>query len=171
MNIILTSLTFRYILNYWELPWINILIFSVFLSSTLPVNIVNILKDLGASSKVWQVIDGEGTINGGASMSLFILLVKIAKKSLQTPFDITFTICRSYIEGLLVGLIFGFVGVYWLSKIVHDYKLIALITFVLAELVFFMCEFTFSFMRCSGVLALIALGLFFAAFGKTSIYE
>ena len=51
----------------------------------------------------------------------------------------------------------------------RDDVLTALITFITCYILFYLAEFTF--IKVSGILGIVTLGLFMSAFGKTNIYS
>ena len=75
---------------------------------------------------------------------------------------------RSAGGGPILGVIIGLIGSLWLRKIVRDEVLTATITFIACYLGFYIAEFTF--IKVSGILTMIGLGLFMSAFGKVNIY-
>ena len=56
-----------------------------------------------------------------------------------------------------------------MGKVIRDDTLSAMLTFLLAYISFYLAEFTF--LKTSGILTVIAVGLFWSAFGKTKIYS
>lgn len=68
-----------------------------------------------------------------------------------------------------MGLIFGVISVYWIKKIFNDEILVLNITIISCYMVFFVAEHVSFGFRMSGILALVSLGLFMSAFGRTRI--
>ena len=75
---------------------------------------------------------------------------------------------RTAVGGPLLGIACGVVFSIWLRKIIRDEVLTVTVTFVACYICFYFAEFTF--FKVSGILAIVSLGLFMSAFGKTSIY-
>jgi NhaP-type Na+/H+ or K+/H+ antiporter len=71
------------------------------------------------------------------------------------------------IGGVILGLIFGIVSTYWIRRIFNDGILVVNITVISCYLVYFIAD-NMS-IRISGIIALVSLGLYMAAFGKTRI--
>lgn len=69
----------------------------------------------------------------------------------------------------MLGLVFGIISVYWIKKIFNDEILVLNITIISCYLVFFVAEHVNFGFRMSGILALVSLGLFMSAFGRTRI--
>lgn len=70
--------------------------------------------------------------------------------------------------GPILGFIMGLIGSLWLRRVIRDDVLTSTITFICCYIVFYFAEFTF--FHVSGILAIVVLGLFMSAFGKTKIY-
>ncbi len=75
---------------------------------------------------------------------------------------------RNAIGGPILGILVGYIGSLWLRRIIRDDLLSSTATFVLCYILFYVAEFTF--VRVSGILSIIGLGLFMSALGKTKIY-
>jgi NhaP-type Na+/H+ or K+/H+ antiporter len=71
--------------------------------------------------------------------------------------------------GLVLGLIFGIVSVYWIKKIFNDEILVLNITIVSCYLSFFISEHVQLGVAISAVIAVVSLSLLMAAFGRTRI--
>jgi NhaP-type Na+/H+ or K+/H+ antiporter len=71
--------------------------------------------------------------------------------------------------GMILGLIFGILSVFWIKKIFNDETLVLNITIISCYLVFFVAENVDFGIKISGILALVSLGLFMSAFGRTRI--
>ena len=74
---------------------------------------------------------------------------------------------RSAGGGPLLGIACGLLSSIWLRRVIRDQVLLSVITFFTCYLVFYFSEFTD--LKVSGILALVALGVFMSAYGKTSI--
>jgi NhaP-type Na+/H+ or K+/H+ antiporter len=75
---------------------------------------------------------------------------------------------RTSIGGPILGIIFGFFMSWWMKKIIRDSVLSVMVTFVGAFLCFYVAEFTW--LKVSGILSIVCLGLYFSAVGKRKIY-
>lgn len=67
-----------------------------------------------------------------------------------------------------MGLIFGVLVSVWMKKIIRDQTLSIVITIVGSYLSFHLCEFTW--LRFSGVVAVVVQGIFLAGRVKRKIY-
>ena len=75
---------------------------------------------------------------------------------------------RVSLGGPLLGIVVGFIVSFWMKKVIRDTVLSVNITFIGAFLCFYVAEFTW--VKVSGILSIVALGLFFSAVGKRKIY-
>jgi NhaP-type Na+/H+ or K+/H+ antiporter len=68
----------------------------------------------------------------------------------------------------LLGVFFGFCISYWIKRIIRDNVLSVTVTVVGAYMCFWVAEFTF--LKVSGILSIVTLGLYMSAVGKRKIY-
>ena len=164
----LTASSLLYILDYSDvLSWGDALLLGSILSATDPVAVVALLKEVGASKKLATLIEGESLLNDGTAMVLFTVILEIAKGNDVGVDYVAFSFMRMSFGGTLLGLIAGGAMVFWIKRVFNDSVLEVMITFFSVYLVFFIAESTA--LHVSGILALVALGLYMAASGKTSI--
>lgn len=137
------------------------------LSATDPVAVVALLKELGASPKFGTLIEGESLLNDGSAMVFYLLFYNITIGNAANPQDVITNFVRLAGGGPALGILFGLLSSLWLRRVIRDEVLVSIITFLTCYLVFFIAEFTE--VKVSGILALVVLGLFMSAYGKTSI--
>ena len=107
-------------------------------------------------------------MNDGTAMVFFMLFLDLAKGNTSSPMDVGLNFVRIAIGGPLLGILFGFLTSLWLKRIVRDDVLTANLTFVSCYLCFYIAEFTW--VKVSGILSIVVLGLYMSAVGKTKIY-
>ncbi len=107
--------------------------------------------------------------NDGTAMVFFMLFADMTKGGGSTFGGVLFNFCALAGGGPLLGFIFGMIGSLWLKRIINDDILIINITFVMCYLLFYMAENMT--IQVSGILALVTLGLFMSAMGRTNIYS
>jgi NhaP-type Na+/H+ or K+/H+ antiporter len=152
---------------YPELDWAPAFMIGAIVSATDPVAVVALLKSLGASTKFQTLIEGESLFNDGTAMVFFILFASMTKGEEATAFGVVSNFLLLAVGGPLLGFVFGMIASLWLKRIINDDILIINITFVMCYLLFYVAE-NFHY-EVSGILALVTLGLFMSAFGKTNI--
>lgn len=137
------------------------------LSATDPVAVVALLKELGASPKFGTLIEGESLLNDGSAMVFYLLFYEITIGNAASTQSVITNFVRLAGGGPALGILFGLLSSLWLRRVIRDEVLVSIITFLTCYLVFFIAEFTD--VKVSGILALVVLGLFMSAYGKTSI--
>ena len=169
----LTGLAMRHILGYNEtntngqFTWNAALLFGAIVSATDPVAVVALLKELGASKKLSTLIEGESLLNDGTAMVVFLVLLELVEGVDLTWGDIILKFVRLSFGGPLLGAVFGGFVSLILQRIHNNFVLEVNITIVAAYLVFFLAENTG--LHVSGILALVALGVYMAWAGKADI--
>jgi NhaP-type Na+/H+ or K+/H+ antiporter len=138
------------------------------LSATDPVAVVALLKELGASVRFNTLVEGESLLNDGTAMVFFMLFMDLAKGNTSSVVGVLGNFVRVSLGGPLLGLLVGAIISYWIKKIIRDSVLSINVTFVGAFLCFYIAEFTW--VKVSGILAIVTLGLYMSAVGKRKIY-
>ena len=168
----LTGLAMYYVLGYNEdgankFPFTAALLFGSIASATDPVAVVSLLKTLGASKKLATLIEGESLFNDGTAMVLFLILLEFVEGKEKTFGEILILLLRMAVGGPIVGLLGGYIMVFTLNRLWNDYVLEVNTTFVYSYIIFYVAES--EGVHVSGILALVALGLYMSRSGKTSI--
>jgi len=149
-----------------DLKWSAALTLGSIISTTDPVAVVALLKDLGAHAKFNLLIEGESLLNDGVAMVFFTLFLNIAKGQSSGVGEVVVNFIQLVGGGPLLGFVAGIICSLWLKRITRDNILSITITFIACYLLFFLAETQF---HVSGILALVTLGLFMSAYGKTKI--
>lgn len=107
-----------------ELHYIGCLIFGALISSTDPVAITKMIQRHSLSSELENKISGEALLNGGIAIVLALVLVNLYKEeaalgSISLGGSI-WVFLRDLGGGLIVGLIFGWIGYQTLKYIDND---------------------------------------------------
>lgn len=130
--------------------------------------VVALLKELGASVRFNTLVEGESLLNDGTAMVFFMLFMDLAKGNTSSVAGVLGNFVRVSIGGPLLGILFGIMMSYWIKRIIRDSVLTANVTFVGAFLCFYVAEFTW--VKVSGILAIVTLGIYMSAVGKRKIY-
>jgi NhaP-type Na+/H+ or K+/H+ antiporter len=158
----------RYILQYdGEFTFTAALMFGSIISATDPVAVVVLLKELGASRRLATMIEGESLLNDGTAMVVFLVLIDIVKGEEPNYFDILVKFIRLSIGGPLLGIAGGIVVTFLLRRIHNNFVLEVNTTIFGSYLIFFLAESTP--LHVSGILAIVALGLYMTRSGKLRI--
>ena len=165
----LLAIVFKPILGYGDsdLNWYGALTIGTVLSTTDPVAVVALLKQLGASVKFNTLIEGESLLNDGSAMVFFAIFAELAKGNPSNFGDAIVTFIRLAGGGVLLGIGFGIALTFWLSRIEEDKNLTVMLTLVTAHLCFYVAENTE--LMVSSILSVVTLGLFMAAYGRSKM--
>ena len=168
LSTFLLAFTLKVILQYDndDLTWWGALTLGAIISTTDPVAVVALLKDLGAPVKFNLLVEGESLLNDGVAMVFFSLFLGKVKSSNDDATQVFVNFIQLVGGGPLFGFIVGVISSLWLKRITRDNTLSITITFIACYLLFFIAETQFF---VSGILALVTLGLFMSAYGKTKI--
>lgn len=103
-------------------------------------------------------------------MVFFMLFLDLVKGNTTSFGVLIWDFTRTSLGGPILGLLFGIICMRCLKRIFNDSVLTANITFVSCYLVFYIAEFTW--IRVSGMLSVVTLGLYMSATSKTKLaYE
>ena len=162
LSTIASAIVIKLLNNELTVP--ECLVIGSIISTTDPVAVVALLKDLGASIKFSTLLEGESLVNDGTAYVVFLVCLEAVVNN--GVFEIGPSIIKFFrlsFGGPLVGIIVGWVFTYWIEVIMKDAKLIVIITVFISYLMFYICE---SFLLVSGMLGLVALGIFLGIFCK-----
>lgn len=167
----LTSLV-RFFLPY-DWGWIQALLIGSILSATDPVAVVALLRELGASPVLSTLIEGESLLNDGSAIVVFIVLKELFLIDIDPSEEIDIDAVSIFSKflyvggvGPLVGIFFGKITVFWLKYVYNDYVVEISTTLTATYLTFYTAE---EFLGVSGVLAVVALGLYMNVYGRTTV--
>lgn len=107
-------------------------------------------------------------MNDGTAMVFFTLFLNLVKGESSSLVGVVGSFVRIALGGPLLGMLIGFITSYWMKRIIRDPVLSINITFVAAYLCFYIAEFTW--VKVSGILSIVVLGLYMSAVGKRKIY-
>ena len=107
-------------------------------------------------------------LNDGTAMVFFMLFMDLAKGNTSSVVGVLGSFVRVSLGGPILGLLVGAIMSYWIKRIIRDSVLSINATFVGAFLCFYIAEFTW--VKVSGILSIVTLGLYMSAVGKRKIY-
>lgn len=164
----LTAVMMYYILGYQgEFTFTAALMLGAILSATDPVAVVALLKELGASRRLATLIEGESLLNDGTAMVIFLVLFDMVEGKETSAAEITGRFFRLSLGGIAVGILGGMIVSFLLSRIYNNAVLEVNTTIFSSYIIFWICEGTP--LHVSGILAIVALGLYMTNTGKTRI--
>lgn len=149
-----------------DLTWPHALALGALASTTDPIAINSLLKSIGTHSKFKLLLEGEALFNNGMALAFFMVFIGFATDEVTNLADASLSFVQISGGGLLFGVVVGVLCSMWLKQITRDYTLSIAITFIASYLLFFAAE---TQIFVSGILSLVALGLFVSAYGKSKI--
>eukprot|EP01025_Chloroclados_australasicus_P012281 TRINITY_DN1564_c0_g1_i3.p1 TRINITY_DN1564_c0_g1~~TRINITY_DN1564_c0_g1_i3.p1 ORF type:complete len:1205 (-),score=166.96 TRINITY_DN1564_c0_g1_i3:3217-6714(-) len=161
----LIALVAIYIFDYdWH--WDEALTFGSMMAATDPVAVVALLKEVGASKRLGVVIEGESLFNDGTAQVFFLIFKEmIVGKERSVGSGVGF-FCQLSFGGPAVGFGIGLAIYLFLTVVYNDVEVEISLTLCGAYLTYFLSE---EIAGASGILAVVALGIFMAALGKFAI--
>ena len=165
---------------------------GVVLSATDPVAVVALLKELGLAGLLPVGIEGESLLNDGTALVLFQILLSTIKDAASfcgsdafpcpdgqpnpggyvpsdhwlDPSEVIIKFAGGALIGICSGLIMGLILTTWMSTVYNDAMVEVSLTLAFAYLTFYISE---NLLGSSGVLAVVALGLWMSRNGRTQI--
>ena len=172
----LAGLAMRYILGYTDAPGTPenrkfsleaCIMFGAIIAATDPVAVVALLKELGASKKLATMIEGESLFNDGTAMVLFLIMLEIVEGKDLTFGEMIGKFARLSLVGPIIGWLFGIVVEMILHRVHNNFVLETNLTIVAVYMCWYCSENTD--LHVSGILAIVALGIYMGLYGKTAI--
>lgn len=172
IGLIISTLIIAFPLAYFfNIPFAYAFLFGSVISSTDPIAVLTLFKQLGLPKKLQLLVDGESFLNDGTSVILFritlgFLTGAVGTFGLNEVSSSLFSFIYVFFGGLLVGLVVGYI----FSEIIHYIKNVNAVeitlTIIAAHLVFILCE---EVLQVSGIIGVLATGIILGNYGKTKI--
>ncbi|GLU10794.1 hypothetical protein SLE2022_275760 [Rubroshorea leprosula] len=154
------KLTFPY-----DWSWKISLLLGGLLSATDPVAVVALFKELGASKKLTTIIEGESLMNDGTAIVVYQLFYKMVLGQSFTWATVIEFLAKVTLGAVGIGIAFGLASVFWLRFIFNDTVIEIALTVAVSYIAYFTAQLGID---VSGVLAVMTLGMFYAAYAKTA---
>uniref|UniRef100_A0A6N2MJ12 Cation/H+ exchanger transmembrane domain-containing protein n=1 Tax=Salix viminalis TaxID=40686 RepID=A0A6N2MJ12_SALVM len=145
--------------------WTTSLLLGGLLSATDPVAVVALLKELGASKKLSTIIEGESLMNDGTAIVVYQLLYRMVLGESFNWGSIVKFLTQVSLGAVGIGIAFGIASVLWLGFIFNDTVIEIALTVAVSYIAYFTAQ---EGAGVSGVLAVMTLGMFYAAAARTA---
>ncbi|XP_034911297.1 sodium/hydrogen exchanger 8 isoform X2 [Populus alba] len=145
--------------------WTTSLLLGGLLSATDPVAVVALLKDLGASKKLSTIIEGESLMNDGTAIVVYQLFYRMVLGESFNWVSILKFLTQVSLGAVGIGVAFGIASVLWLGFIFNDTVIEIALTLAVSYIAYFTAQ---EGAGVSGVLAVMTLGMFYAAVARTA---
>lgn len=165
---------------FLQIPFADALLFGCVISSTDPVAVLSIFKQLGIPKRLQLLVDGESFINDATSVVAFRIILPLiglggsslggVSLSQNDPVALIINNLSNFgyvlIGGVLVGLVFGWLFAELLSLVNNVSVVETTLTIILASLVYIITD---HYLKMSGIIAVLAAGLVVGNYGRTKI--
>ncbi|CAH1452863.1 unnamed protein product [Lactuca virosa] len=164
MSTFLIGLALKLLFPYnWS--WKISLLLGGLLSATDPVAVLATLKELGATKKLSTIIEGESIMNDGMGMVVYTLFFRMVTGSSFSWGSVIMFLATASLGAVGMGIAFGLVSYLWLGFVFKDPVIEITMTLSVSYLAYFMSQ---EVADISGVLTVMAFGMFFAAVARTA---
>jgi NhaP-type Na+/H+ or K+/H+ antiporter/CRP-like cAMP-binding protein len=163
---LLTGAAFVGVFPYnWH--WPEALLVGSILSATDPVAVVALLKELKASKHLETVIEGESLMNDGTAIIAFALMRSVLLGESRTASEMVLFGAQLSLVGPVIGAVIAIACSAFLSRVFNDPVSEITVTLASCYAGFLLAEGTF--LRSSGVLTVVTIGLLTSAYGRLRI--
>ncbi|KAI9138979.1 Sodium/hydrogen exchanger family-domain-containing protein [Paraphysoderma sedebokerense] len=162
ISVALTAAYFMGVSSYnWT--WAKALLLGSILSTTDPVAVVAALQSVGAPARVSTLIEGAALLNDGSAFVLFIILSDIITGAVKSPLGLIGFTIKLTLGGPLIGLLMAFGTIKFVRLVFNNALIETTAIMISVYATFFIAE---DELHTSGVLAVLAFGLYMAYRGK-----
>ncbi len=157
----------------FDISFSSALLFGSVISSTDPIAVLAIFKQLGVPRKLQLLVDGESFLNDGTSVIMYKILLRSVVGVTALEMNGSALLISGvgdfiivFFGGAFVGLVLGWIFAQIISSIENSNFVEILLTIILAISVFVLAE---HYLEVSGILAVLAAGLIMGNYGRTKI--
>lgn len=160
--IIATFITAGFVMWLTPLAFLPALAFGALISTTDPVAVISLFKEVGAPKRLVMLVDGESLFNDATAIVAFLVVMGLVSGGVLTTgsfmkagFDFTYV----FAGGFVIGAVLGWVIIKLLSVAKGDPFLEMTFTTVAAYFSFVLAQF---YLELSGVMAVVGTGMVIA---------
>lgn len=152
-----------FILRYNSiLGWPEGLVIGSILSATDPVAVVALLKELGTPINFNILLEGESLLNDGTATVFFTVFYSWIELGNFSDGEFFHKFFRLALGGPLFGILIALISYPILKRIIKHENLFVLSTVLITYFTFYMAESAVFKIHVSGILAVVALGIYFS---------
>ncbi|MEO1049204.1 MAG: sodium:proton antiporter [Bacteroidota bacterium] len=153
-----------------SLSYIYCLLFGALISPTDPISVLAMLKKYNMSKNLESQIAGESLFNDGVGVVVFLSIFSVARTGVDNfePFNVLELFGLEVGGGLLLGVVFGYIGLYLLKIIDNEHTEIEVL--VTLSMVLGGSRLA-DHIGVSGPLAMVVMGLFVGRKGRSKSLE
>lgn len=151
------------------LPMLAALLLSAIISPTDPIAVIGLLRELGLSSRLRIIIEGESLFNDGTAVASYTIILALLVAAFQSGGHVpTGQIGAILLHGVwlmvggpLIGIAVGYLISHALGQI-EDRLIETTVTFITAYGVYLLADWA----QTSGLLAVVTAGLMLGSYGR-----
>lgn len=169
VSALLIMLSIKLVIGYDDsyYTYIQAFMFGSILSCTDTVAVLALLKEAGAPKKFSSLIEGQSLLNDGTCMILFTISLELCRGGSMSITSISVLFVQLTGGAVVLGVLFGIVATELIKLFKNDPLLCYNITLVGCYLLYFTAQYVHLGIHVSGIMALVSMGLYMAAFGRT----
>lgn len=142
------------------------LLLASIVSTTDPVAVVALFKNLSVPHRLTLLVEGESLFNDAAAIALFsVLMAMLTQGAGDWQFG-ALSFVRGFCGGMMVGLLIAFLSTHLLALLPGQRMAEVTVTVAVAYLAFIIGEM---FFHVSGVVAVVSAGMVFSYDGRTRV--
>ncbi|GBQ83015.1 Na+/H+ antiporter [Gluconacetobacter johannae DSM 13595] len=148
------------------LPLSVCLLLGSIVATTDPSAVAGIFRDIGATSRLTRLVEGEALLNDAAAIAIFsILLAAVTSHHRIEPGGAVLEFLVSFVGAIVMGVLFGRLTLLLITTIGAAPAAEITLTVALPYIVYIVCD---EFLGFSGVVATAAAGLTLSVYGPST---
>ncbi|MBB2202435.1 cation:proton antiporter domain-containing protein [Gluconacetobacter tumulisoli] len=148
------------------LPLSVCLLLGSIVATTDPSAVAGIFRDIGATSRLTRLVEGEALLNDAAAIAIFsILLAAVTSHHQIQPGGAVLEFLVSFVGAIVMGVLFGRLTLLLITTIGAAPAAEITLTVALPYIVYIICD---EFLGFSGVVATAAAGLTLSVYGPST---
>lgn len=156
---------------FFNIPFAVAFMFGSVISSTDPIAVLSLFKQLGVPKRLQLLVDGESFLNDATSVIMYKITLGFATGVVQSLNFESFlsgivNFVYVFVGGILIGAVFGYLFSEIIARIENVHAVEITLTILLAHIVFIVGE---EFLGVSGIVSVLAAGLILGNYGRTKI--
>lgn len=157
---------------FFDIPFAMAFMFGSVISSTDPIAVLALFKEMGVPKKLQLLVDGESFLNDATSVVMFRIMAGVtgviptAVSNSNMVLSGTFDFLQFLVGGVIVGAVLGIIFSYLISKIRNVGLVEITTTIIIAHIVFIAAD---DYLHVSGIIAVLVAGLILGNYGRSKI--
>jgi CPA1 family monovalent cation:H+ antiporter len=142
------------------------LLLAAIVSTTDPVAVVALFKDLSVPHRLTLLVEGESLFNDAAAIAIFVVMMGMLTSGSGSWDDAVWAFLRGFSGGIVVGFVLAILATHLLARLQGMRTAEVTVTVTVAYLAFVIGELGF---HVSGVVSVVSAALVFAYDGRTRV--